>query len=77
MRIAVCLTDHRVEPWLDGLRAALPGAEVDAWAPGAPPADHAVVWAPPQDFIDQQPALQALFNMPAWRCRWPNTCAMP
>ncbi len=65
MRIAVCLTDHRVEPWLDGLRAALPGADVHAWAPGAPAADHAVVWAPPQDFIDQQPALQTLFNIGA------------
>ena len=65
MRIAVCLTDQRVEPWLEGLRAALPGAEVYAWTPGAPPADHAVVWAPPQQFIDEQPGLQALFNIGA------------
>ncbi len=65
MRITVCLKDQRVEPWIEGLRAALPDAEVDAWAPGAPPADHAVVWAPPQAFIDQQPTLQALFNIGA------------
>ncbi len=65
MRIAVCLTDQRVEPWLEGLGAALPDAEVLAWAPGAPPADYAVVWAPPQAFIDEQPRLQALFNIGA------------
>ena len=65
MRIAVCLTDQRVEPWLEGLRAALPGAEVYAWTPGALPADHAVVWAPPQAFIDEQPGLQTLFNIGA------------
>ncbi len=65
MRVAVCLTDQRVEPWLEGLGAALPDAEVLAWAPGAPPADYAVVWAPPQAFIDEQPRLQALFNIGA------------
>jgi len=62
MRIALCCTDTRVEPWIDGLRAALPGAQVEAWSPGAAPADHAVVWAPPQQFIDEQPQLQTLFN---------------
>ncbi len=65
MRIAVCLTEQKAEPWLEGLRAALPGAEVSAWAPGAAPAEHAVVWAPPQAFIDEQPALQTLFNIGA------------
>jgi len=62
MRIDLCCTDTRVEPWIDGLRAALPGAQVEAWSPGAAPADHAVVWAPPQQFIDEQPQLQTLFN---------------
>ncbi len=65
MRITVCLTDTRPDAWVDGLRAALPGAEVDVWTPGAPPADHAVVWAPPQAFIDQQPGLRGLFNIGA------------
>ena len=65
MRIALCCTDTRVEPWIDGLRAALPGAQVEAWSPGAAPADHAVVWAPPQQFIDEQPQLQTLFNIGA------------
>ena len=65
MRITVCLTDNRPEPWIEGLRAALPGAEVENWVPGAAPADHAVVWAPPQAFLDQQPGLRGLFNIGA------------
>ncbi len=50
------------EPWLAGFRAALPGVDISEWAPGAPPADHAVVWAPPQQFMDEQPALRGIFN---------------
>ena len=65
LRIAVCLTDNRPDPWIAGLRAALPEAEVENWSPGAAPADHAVVWAPPQDFLDQQPKLRGLFNIGA------------
>ncbi len=65
MRITVCLTDTRPDPWIKGLRAALPEAEVENWAPGAAPADHAVVWAPPQQFLDQQPKLRGLFNIGA------------
>jgi len=65
MRISFCCTDTKAEPWLDGLRAALPSAEVALWTPGAPPADYAVVWAPPQRFIDEQTGLKALFNIGA------------
>ena len=65
MRIAFCCTDTRPEPWLEGLRAALPGAEVFDWAPGAPLADHAVVWQPPQAFLDEQAGLRTLFNIGA------------
>ena len=65
MRITFCCTDTASEPWLQGLRAALPGAEVDLWAPGAPPADYAVVWAPPQQFFDEQVQLKAVFNIGA------------
>ena len=65
MRITVCLTDTRPESWIEGLRAALPDAEVSAWTPDAPPADHAVVWAPPQAFLDQQPRLRGIFNIGA------------
>jgi glyoxylate/hydroxypyruvate reductase len=43
----------------------LPGAVVEEWRPGAPQADHAVVWSPPQQFFDEQPALKGIFNMGA------------
>ena len=65
MRITVCLTDNRPEPWIEGLRAALPEAEVENWSPGAAPADHAVVWVPPQALLDEQPRLRGLFNIGA------------
>jgi glyoxylate/hydroxypyruvate reductase A len=65
MHLTFCCTDTKAEPWLAGLRAALPGATVSEWTPGAPPADYAVVWAPPQRFIDEQPRLRALFNIGA------------
>ena len=64
-RIAFCCADTRPEPWLDGLRAALPATTVEVWASGAPAADFAVVWSPPQAFIDEQPGLRALFNIGA------------
>ncbi|MES2928362.1 MAG: glyoxylate/hydroxypyruvate reductase A [Pseudomonadota bacterium] len=65
MKITFCCTDTKAEPWLQGLAAALPGAEISVWQPGAPQADYAVVWAPPQRFMDEQPALKALFNIGA------------
>lgn len=65
MKISFCCTDTKAEPWLTGLRAAFPDAQVEQWAPGAPPADYAVVWAPPQQFLDEQPQLKALFNIGA------------
>ncbi len=65
MRISFCCADSKPEPWLQGLRAALPQAEVALWAPGAPQADYAVVWAPPQQFFDEQAQLKAAFNIGA------------
>jgi glyoxylate/hydroxypyruvate reductase A len=65
MNITFCCTDTKAEPWLAGLRAAFPHATVDVWQPGAPQADVAVVWAPPQQFLDEQQALKALFNIGA------------
>lgn len=65
MRITVCCTDTKVAPWIDALRAALPGAQVEEWRPGAPQADHAMVWAPPQQFLDEQPGLKGIFNIGA------------
>lgn len=65
MRVTFCCTDTASEPWLLGLRAALPGAEVTLWSAGAPQADYAVVWAPPQQFFDEQAKLKAVFNIGA------------
>ena len=71
MKIAVCCTDTRVEPWLAGLRFAFPDAHTFLVDPEASSfehleqADYAVVWAPPQAFLDSQPALKAIFNIGA------------
>ena len=65
MRILFCCLDTKAQPWLEGLRAAFPGAEVEVWAAGAPPADYAVVWTPPQQFIDEQTQLKGIFNIGA------------
>lgn len=65
MHLTVCFDQLDPAPWVQGLQAALPQARVTVWSPGAEPADHAVVWAPPQAFIDAQPGLQTLFNIGA------------
>jgi glyoxylate/hydroxypyruvate reductase A len=65
MRISFCCTDTKAQPWLEGLRAALPDAEVELWSAGAAPADYAVVWAPPQQFLDEQTRLKGIFNIGA------------
>jgi glyoxylate/hydroxypyruvate reductase len=66
IRISFCCTQTKAEPWLEGLRAALPpGSVVEDWVAGAPPADYAVVWAPPQAFVDEQAAVKAMFNIGA------------
>jgi hypothetical protein len=49
----------KAEPWLSGFRAALPGVDMHRMAPGAPQAEHAVVWSPPQQFLDEQPGCAA------------------
>lgn len=65
MRITVSLPE-RPDAWIAGLQRELPDAVVEAWQPGAAPADHAVVWAPSQQFIDEQtPGLRGLFNIGA------------
>jgi len=65
MRISFCCTDTKAQPWLEGLRATFPGAEVAVWSAGALPADYAVVWAPPQQFMDEQTQLKGIFNIGA------------
>ena len=65
MNITICFDKLDPAPWVQGVQAALPEATVSIWAPGAPQADMAIVWAPPQAFIDEQPGLKALFNIGA------------
>lgn len=70
MKIVFCCTNTKAEPWLEGFRQALPGVDIWEWQaaePGQTPklADHAVVWSPPQSFIDEQTQLQNLFNIGA------------
>ena len=62
LRISFCCAETQAEPWLVQLRRALPHADVTLWHSGAPLADYAVVWAPPQQFFDEQTALRAVFN---------------
>ena len=59
--------DLTVEPesWLSVLREAFPEADIRIWQPGAPQADYALVWAPPQQLLDEQPRLKALFHIAA------------
>ena len=54
--------DMDAASWIPGLQAALPGASVTLWEPGAPQADFAVVWKPPQQLLDEQAGLKAIFN---------------
>jgi len=65
MRIYFHASATKPGPWVEGLKSEFPEAEVGPWSPGAPPADYAVVWAPPQQMLDEQPNLKALFNIGA------------
>jgi glyoxylate/hydroxypyruvate reductase A len=65
LRLSFCCADTEPAPWLDGLRSALPDADVRAWQTGDPPADYALVWQPPQAFFDEQPKIKAAFNLGA------------
>jgi len=65
MHITFCCAATEAQPWLEGLRAALPGAHISLWQSGAPAADYAIVWQPPQAFFDEQPQLKVAFNIGA------------
>ena len=65
MRIAFCCSRTKAPPWLDGFRKALPHATIEAWVSGDLQADYAVVWSPPQQFMDEQRGLKAIFNIGA------------
>lgn len=64
-RLTFCCPATEPEPWLQGLRTALPQAQVELWQSGAAPADYAVVWAPPQQFFDEQAQLKQVFAIGA------------
>ncbi len=65
MKITFCCTNTPAEPWLAGLRSAVPQAEVSVWQPGDPPADIAVVWMPPAAFWAEQTQVRTVFNIGA------------
>jgi glyoxylate/hydroxypyruvate reductase A len=65
LRVSYCDRSSAAEPWVTGLQALLPDMAVENWTEGDAPADYAVTWSPPQNFIDQQTRLRALFNVGA------------
>ncbi len=76
MKITFYFQNAPVQRWFDELSQALPGAQLSAWQPGAPPADYAVVWQPPQQLLDEQSQLKAVFNLGAGvdallKLQWP------
>ena len=62
LRVLYYSADGDAASWIPGLQAALPGASVSLWEPGAPLADYAIVWRPPQQLLDEQVDLKAIFN---------------
>ena len=87
MQITFCCSNTKPEPWIAGFAQAFPEAEISVWVPGAPQADFAVVWAPPQQFIDEQccegkaSPLRCLFNIGAGvdallRLKLPSNCLL-
>lgn len=66
MKIVVYSEGGNPAAWLAAIAQHIPNAQAWAWAPGAPQADYALVWRPPQQLLDEQGAgLKALFNMGA------------
>ena len=65
MRVIFYEPGLATKPWIVALRSLLPNALVELWVPGAAPADYAVLWAPPQQLIDEQTGLKAIFNVGA------------
>jgi glyoxylate/hydroxypyruvate reductase A len=65
MNISICFTGLDAKIWIARIRKELPEASVSVWVPGASSADYAIVWNPPQQFINEQTKLKALFNIGA------------
>jgi glyoxylate/hydroxypyruvate reductase A len=62
LHISYYSADMDAASWIPGLQAAVPGATITLWEPGAALADYAVVWKPPQQMLDEQTRLKAIFN---------------
>lgn len=66
MRVSFCCPGlEDTAPWLQGLNEALGEPCTTLWQPGDPCADFAVAWGPPQQFLDEQRHVRALFAMGA------------
>lgn len=67
MKILLHVIDAQgTQAWLPLLQAALPEFQVDPWQPGLPgDYDMLVGWRLPQQLIDEQPGLRAIFNLAA------------
>ncbi|MBF5004125.1 2-hydroxyacid dehydrogenase [Diaphorobacter caeni] len=79
MRITFYFKNSPTDQWLKDLRAALPQADITEWQPGAPQADYAIAWQPPQQLLDEQkPGLKGFFNLGAGvdallKLNWPSS----
>ena len=62
LHITYYSADFDEDRWIPALQAAIPEARVSLWQSGAPVADYAVVWKPPQQMLDEQAGLKAIFN---------------
>ena len=66
MNIVVYSEGGNPDAWLAAIGQHMPNARAWKWEPGAPQADYALVWRPPQQLLDEQGAgLKAIFNMGA------------
>ncbi|MEG0973978.1 MAG: glyoxylate/hydroxypyruvate reductase A [Comamonas sp.] len=66
MKIVVYSEGGNPDAWLAAIGQHIPQAHAWKWEPGAPQADYALVWRPPQLLLDEQGAgLKAIFNMGA------------
>jgi glyoxylate/hydroxypyruvate reductase A len=67
IRILLYRGDGVIEPWLRDVAAAMPHAELHAWAEGEPiaPCDYALLWAPTPALLGQLSQVKAIFLMGA------------
>lgn len=74
MKIAFYFKGEESPLWVQALRQAMPQAHIEDWsvmdavpqaARQAGDADYAMAWSPPQEFIDAQKRIKALFNIGA------------